>query len=150
MALLLQMLLNGGVYRGVTYYKPQTVKLFTDYYAPHVCRRGLGFDKPSLSGPSPCGRLASPESFGHSGFTGTFFWVDPKYDLLYVFLSNRVCPDADNTKLSSMNIRTDIQDYIYQVIKESKEKDSEEVGNDNEKSATFAPRSGRRHTHRTH
>ena len=149
-ALLLQMLLNGGVYRGVTFFKPQTVKLFTSYYAPHVCRRGLGFDKPSLSGPSPCGRLASPESFGHSGFTGTFFWVDPKYDLLYVFLSNRVCPDADNTKLSAMNIRTDIQDYIYQVIKESKEKDSEEVGNDNEKSATFAPRSGKRHTHRRH
>ena len=149
-AQLLQMLLNGGVYRGVTYFSPQTVKLFTSYYAPNVCRRGLGFDKPSLSGPSPCGRLASPESFGHSGFTGTFFWVDPKYGLVYVFLSNRVCPDASNTKLSSMNIRTDIQDYVCQVIGKAMEKDSAEAGKDNEKSATFAAPNRSRHSRRTH
>jgi CubicO group peptidase (beta-lactamase class C family) len=110
----------------------------------------LGFDKPSLSGPSPCGRLASPERFGHSGFTGTFFWVDPKYGLVYVFLSNRVCPDASNTKLSSMNIRTDIQDYVCQVIGKAMEKDSTEAGKDNEKSATFAAPNRSRHSRRTH
>ena len=147
-ARLLQMLLNGGVYRGVRYLHPETIRLFTSYYSPSKCRRGLGFDKPSLGGPSPCGRLASPESFGHSGFTGTFFWVDPKYDLIYIFLSNRVCPDAGNGKLSGMNIRTDIQDYVYKVLTTAGEKDSQHLHKDNEKNATFAPRLGTRQTQR--
>lgn len=116
LARLLQMLLNGGTYRGVSYFRPETVAMFTRYYYPSGCRRALGFDKPSRSGPSPCGSLPSPQSYGHSGFTGTFFWVDPAHELGYIFLSNRVSPDASNTKLSSMNIRTDIQDYLYQQL----------------------------------
>ncbi len=123
---LAQMLLNGGSFQGVELFRPETVRRFTQYYYPDACRRGLGFDKPSRSGVSPCGRSASSESFGHSGFTGTFFWVDPEYDLFYVFLSNRVCPDAGNSKLSSMNIRTRIQDAFYHLLQENLQKKAAE------------------------
>ena len=85
-------------------------------------RRGLGFDRqlttPSESGPV-C-KSASQQSFGHSGFTGTYVWADPKENLVYVFLSNRVCPDASNHKITDLNIRTNIHQLIYDAIKASK------------------------------
>jgi len=79
-------------------------------------RRGLGFDKPSGT---PNGNVcdeASPQSFGHSGFTGTFIWADPKNGLLYVFLSNRTYPDAENRKIIEQNIRTKIHSLLYQAV----------------------------------
>jgi beta-N-acetylhexosaminidase len=86
-------------------------------------RRGLGFDKPLLnnSGVSQKeeypAKSASPSSFGHSGFTGTFVWVDPAYDLTYIFLSNRVNPTRDNNLISSLNIRSLALQAIYDSIK---------------------------------
>jgi beta-N-acetylhexosaminidase len=65
---------------------------------------------------SPTSILASPLTYGHTGFTGTCIWIDPEFDLVYVFLSNRVYPDRANNKLSAMNIRSRIQDVIYQAI----------------------------------
>ncbi|HOW21857.1 MAG TPA: serine hydrolase, partial [Tenuifilaceae bacterium] len=79
-------------------------------------RRSLGFDKPASEGPSPAGSLASSQSFGHTGFTGTTVWADPENGLVYIFLSNRVYPDASNTKLAEMNIRTRIHDVFYRAI----------------------------------
>ena len=81
-------------------------------------RRGIGFDKPLLhpSPDSPACRSASPQSFGHSGFTGTYIWADPENDLLYIFLSNRVCPSAANQKLSEMNVRTNIHQSVYDLL----------------------------------
>ena len=113
----LQMLLNKGEYNGIHYLQPHTIKKFTSYYSSKT-RRGLGFDKPlhgNKKGPH-CGVYVSSQSYGHSGFTGTFFWVDPKYDLIYIFLSNRIYPNADNKKLAQLNIRTNIQDLIYQYV----------------------------------
>jgi beta-glucosidase-like glycosyl hydrolase/CubicO group peptidase (beta-lactamase class C family) len=114
-----EMLLNDGVYKNKIYLSKKTVRLFTSYYfKPNECRRGLGFDKPAdRSVKSPCSKYASPSSYGHSGFTGTFIWIDPQYDLVYIFLSNRVNPDAENKKIIQMNTRTNIQDVIYQYIK---------------------------------
>jgi CubicO group peptidase (beta-lactamase class C family) len=113
---LLQMLLNEGKYNGEKYLKESTVKRFTSYYY-HSCRRGLGFDKPFHDkGGGPCSKSASSLSYGHSGFTGTFCWVDPKYNLIYIFLSNRVYPDTDNQKILSLSIRTKIQDIIYEAL----------------------------------
>ena len=60
---------------------------------------------------------ASLSSFGHSGFTGTYTWIDPEHDLVYVFLSNRVYPTRNNSKISDANIRTGINEVIYQAIK---------------------------------
>lgn len=59
---------------------------------------------------------ASPESFGHTGFTGTMAWADPEYGLVYIFLSNRVHPDQHNNKLVEMNIRTRVQEVAYRAM----------------------------------
>ncbi|MBP5758768.1 MAG: serine hydrolase, partial [Bacteroidales bacterium] len=69
---------------------------------------------------SPCAPEASQKSFGHSGFTGTFVWVDPEYNLTYIFLSNRAYPDVSTNKLAKMNIRTNIQSEIYKAITNKK------------------------------
>ena len=115
LAILYQMMLNRGSYGGVQYIKPETVDLFTSKQS-EVSRRGLGFDRwdPILSHHYPS-ELASPQTYGHTGFTGTCVWVDPKVNLVYIFLSNRVHPDVQN-KLGSMNIRPRIQDAIYEAI----------------------------------
>jgi beta-N-acetylhexosaminidase len=116
---LYQMLLNGGTFNGKRYLKPETIKFFTVYHS-NVSRRGYGFDKPekdnaSREEPYPSAS-ASPETFGHTGFTGTCVWVDPKYKIVYIFLSNRVNPTRDNVKLLRMNVRGKIQDEIYKAV----------------------------------
>jgi CubicO group peptidase (beta-lactamase class C family) len=112
---------NGGTYGGKRIIKESTVTLFTKKQLK-TNRRGLGFDKPEVDPkkPSPAGKLVSPMAFGHSGFTGTCAWADPKYNLVYVFLSNRIQPSAENKKLANMDVRTRIQDAIYEVIKGGK------------------------------
>jgi CubicO group peptidase (beta-lactamase class C family) len=79
----------------------------------------MGFDKPALKpvADGPVCLSASPASFGHSGFTGTYIWADPDNGLIYVFLSNRVNPDASNQKLSEMNIRTRIHEKMYELLR---------------------------------
>lgn len=114
-AILYQMLLNKGSYGGVQYFKPEVVDLFTSKQSP-VSRRGLGFDRwdPIADRHYPS-KLASPQAYGHTGFTGTCVWVDPKYNLVYIFLSNRVHPNV-SSKLGSLNIRPRIQDVVYEAI----------------------------------
>ena len=110
-----QMLLQEGNYGGVTYLKPETVRSFTAKQFSDS-RRGLGWDKPVQSDwGSPTTFLASPRTFGHTGFTGTCMWIDPEFNLVYIFLSNRVYPDRNN-KLLNANIRPRIQEVIYQAI----------------------------------
>lgn len=117
MAIFCQLLLNKGSYGGATYLKPATINLFTSKQS-NVSRRGLGFDRkdPDLSKGYPS-TLASDEVFGHTGYTGTAIWIDPKYNLIYIFLSNRVYPDDVNKSLNTLNIRSRIQDVIYKAIK---------------------------------
>lgn len=111
-----QMLLQKGYYGGSRYYKPETIDYFTAKQFD-TSRRGLGWDKPVQSDwASPTSVLASPRTFGHTGFTGTCIWIDPEFDLVFVFLSNRVYPTRNNNKLSSLNIRSRMQDVIYQSI----------------------------------
>ena len=119
LAVILQMLLNGGSYGGKQFLTPATVESFTRAFAPgRGNRRGLGFDKPALnpSTDGPSCTSASPASFGHSGFTGTYIWADPSNGLLYVFLSNRICPDASNQGLTKLNIRTNIHQAAYNLL----------------------------------
>ena len=111
-----QMWLKKGAYGGHYYFKPQTLTLFTDKQYENS-RRGLGWDKPVPSDPAgPTSIYASSKTFGHTGFTGTCIWVDPEFNLVYVFLSNRVYPDMNNNKILNANIRPRIQDVIYQSI----------------------------------
>jgi beta-N-acetylhexosaminidase len=119
LSMLYQMLLNGGEFNGERYLKPETIKYFTAYHS-EVSRRGFGFDKPEKDNatrkePYPAISV-SPQTYGHTGFTGTCVWVDPKSKLVYIFLSNRVYPTRDNNKLSQMFIRGKIQDAIYHAL----------------------------------
>ncbi|MBK8362297.1 MAG: serine hydrolase [Bacteroidetes bacterium] len=119
LAVIMQLLLNKGSYGGVTYLNPATVDLFTKQQFPHNNnRRGLLFDKPEPDPQknSPCAKEASLSTFGHQGFTGTCAWADPENELIYIFLSNRVNPDAGNDKMMKLNVRTNIQSAIYQSI----------------------------------
>jgi CubicO group peptidase (beta-lactamase class C family) len=113
-----QMMLNGGEMDGKRYISKETCKLFTTTTSASG-RRGLGYDKPVPSNPkiSSCCISAPYAVYGHTGFTGTCCWVDPVNKLVYVFLSNRTYPDVWNNKLSKMDIRTNIQEVIYQSIK---------------------------------
>lgn len=115
LASLMQMILNKGSYGNVTYLNSEVVEEYTKAQFPGN-RRGAGFDRPTASGGGPCDKLASQQSFGHSGFTGTLAWSDPQYGINYVFLSNRVCPDQENWKIRDMNIRTEIQHVIYEAV----------------------------------
>ncbi|MEI6947997.1 glycoside hydrolase family 3 N-terminal domain-containing protein [Paraflavisolibacter sp. H34] len=118
--LLYQMLLNGGQLNGIRYLKPETISYFTAYHSS-ISRRGLGFDKPEKDNAkrrSPYPSIfASPDTYGHTGFTGTCVWVDPQSKLVYIFLSNRVYNTKDDNLLSELNIRGKIQDVIYKALK---------------------------------
>ena len=119
LAKLYQMLLNGGVLNGKRYFKKSTIQKFTAYSST-ISRRGLGFDKPekdnaTLKEPYPS-KSVSPETYGHTGFTGTCVWVDPTKQLVYIFLSSRVSPTRNNTKFGKLNVRPNIQEAIYSAI----------------------------------
>lgn len=117
-AKMMQMYLQKGFYGGRRYLKMETIDKFnTRYYQDKNVRRGLGFDKPQLNPDvkATCG-CVSDESFGHSGFTGTYTWADPKSEIVYVFLSNRTYPTMNNRGLVKENIRTEIQQIIQDAI----------------------------------
>ena len=119
LAKMFQMYLNNGEYGGERFIDSAVVADFTRTQFPNEeNRRGAGFDKPSPDGHGPTCGCVSDQSFGHSGFTGTLVWADPDKEIVYVFLSNRVYPDAENKKIIRMNIRTDIQEVIYSAIAE--------------------------------
>ncbi|MFY7899326.1 MAG: glycoside hydrolase family 3 N-terminal domain-containing protein [Chitinophagaceae bacterium] len=119
LAKLYQMLLNGGEMDGKRYLQKSTIDLFTSYQST-ISRRGLGFDKPekdnaSRKEPYPAAKV-SEQTYGHTGFTGTCVWVDPKNNLIYIFLSNRVNPTRNNNKLGQLSVRGKIQDAVYQAF----------------------------------
>jgi beta-glucosidase-like glycosyl hydrolase/CubicO group peptidase (beta-lactamase class C family) len=115
---LMQMMINGGIYGRHHVFQAATVKSWTHRVSEREgCRKACGWDKPAEE-PSvgSCCDEAGWGSFGHSGFTGTLVWGDPDAELVYVFLSNRVHPDAENWKLVRMNTRTEIQRVIYESL----------------------------------
>lgn len=117
-AKMMQLYLQKGNYGGVQYFSPETFNIFnTCWFCPQGNRRGLGFDKPQITGAGPTCGCVSMSSFGHTGFTGTIAWADPETEIVYVFLSNRTFPDSNlpNT-LSKENIREDIQKAIQEAI----------------------------------
>ncbi|MCK4360941.1 MAG: serine hydrolase, partial [Bacteroidales bacterium] len=123
MAIFMQMLLQNGEYAGINYVDTLTVKEFTKQQFPlNDNRRGIGFDKPLpvYDEDGPTCKSASLESFGHSGFTGTYSWADPENNLIYIFLSNRVYPDAENNKIMELDIRTNIHQAIYDALENVK------------------------------
>ena len=120
LAKLFQMYLNEGTYGGEQLIAANSINTFTKtHFAGANNRRGLGFDKPLLEYHpvnSSTAQDASLNSFGHSGYTGTFVWADPDHDLIYIFFSNRVHPTRNNRKIYQMNIRPKIHQIIYDAI----------------------------------
>jgi beta-glucosidase-like glycosyl hydrolase/CubicO group peptidase (beta-lactamase class C family) len=119
LAQLYQLLLNGGELNGKRLLQKETIDKFTAYNSENS-RRGLGFDKPEKDNatrkePYPS-KSASPQTFGHTGFTGICVWVDPAKNLIYIFLSNRVTPTRANNKLGQLNVRPNIQEAIYNAL----------------------------------
>ncbi len=117
LAILYQMLLNGGTYAGKQYLKSDIIKDFATRHDGST-RRGIGFDMKELDATKTqtVAASASDETFGHTGFTGICVWVDPKYKLIYIFLSNRTYPSMENNKLTNMDFRVKIQQAIYDAM----------------------------------
>ncbi len=117
LAKLMQLYLNEGSYGGEQIIAAESVREFTRcQYCEAGNHRGLGFDKPLIEydpQKSSVAKDAGPASYGHSGYTGTFTWVDPEHQLIYIFFSNRVYPTRDNRKIYQLNIRPDIHQVIY-------------------------------------
>ena len=120
LASLMQLFLNKGMYGNISYLNKDVVEEYTRCQFAPENRRGIGFDRPKNSGGGTCHELASQSSYGHSGFTGTLAWADPKYQINYVFLSNRVYQDQENWKIRDLNIRTNIQKVIYEAVLSAK------------------------------
>lgn len=99
-----QMWLNGGTYGGERFVSVETARLFTTTKSPSK-RRGLGFDTNDHG------------TYGHTGFTGTCFWIDPKENLIFVFLSNRVLPTRNNSAFSNLNPRGSMFNTMYAELK---------------------------------
>ena len=115
----MQMLLQNGRYGGTQYLDSAILKQYTQcQFCDEENRRGAGFDRPEMdySKDGPTCQCISGDSYGHTGFTGTMAWADPEENIVYVFLSNRIHPDASNKKLIKHNIRTKIQEAIYRSI----------------------------------
>ena len=114
---IMQMYLQKGKANGHEFITSKTLNDFNRcYYCNQGNRRGVGFDKPQLEGNgSTCG-CVSDISFGHMGFTGTYAWVDPDQELIFVFLSNRTYPSMSNNLLGKNNIRTRMQKLVYKAL----------------------------------
>lgn len=121
LAKLFQMWLNGGTYGGQRFLSEATVTTFLRDKSPNS-HRGLGFDKPWLDDleSSSCCNEAPPQVVGHTGFTGTCFWLDPDNKIIYIFLSNRVCPTRTNPTFTKLSPRSHIQQIIYQELDKAK------------------------------
>ena len=114
---IMQLYLNGGNFNGYKYLDSKTLKRFVACYSCETGnRRGLGFDRPQKEGDGPTCGCVSDNSFGHTGFTGTFAWADPESGIILVFLSNRIFPNAENKKIYELDIRTRIQQVIQDSI----------------------------------
>jgi CubicO group peptidase (beta-lactamase class C family) len=118
-AVIMQMLLNGGQINGKRYVQQATVNLFTAYNS-NISRRGLGFDKPekdnAIKKEAYPSKYVSNQTFGHTGFTGTCAWADPLHNIVFVFLSNRIYPTSENNKLAHLQIRAALQDAVYKAL----------------------------------
>jgi len=110
----MQMLLQEGKYNGNEFLKSWVIDYFNHRYYPNN-RRGLGWDKKSDQ-VGNTSNYVSDDSYGHTGFTGTMIWIDPMYDLSFVFLSNRIYPNANNYRLNRDNVRTRVQDVVYEAM----------------------------------
>ncbi len=117
LATMMQLFTNMGYYGGKQYLNPSTIHTFTTRHSDDT-RRGIGFDMKELDNNRTLNLsdLASEQTYGHLGFTGTATWTDPAHNLVFVFLSNRTYPNMHNNKLGKMDFRPRVQSVVYNAI----------------------------------
>jgi CubicO group peptidase (beta-lactamase class C family) len=115
MGIFCQMLLNKGTYGGIKFFDEKTVELFTS--TQNGTHRGLGFNKQISGSTYGCSHSASASTYGHTGFTGTAFWVDPEINFIYVFITNRVHPDPENKRIIDLGITRRVHDVVYKILR---------------------------------
>lgn len=108
------MLVNEGYANGSRFLKAETIRTFTRPQNAEMHTRALGWDTRSPDGNTSAGQYFGPNSFGHTGFTGTSLWVDPDQDLFVILLTNRVFPTRENSKI--VQVRPRLADIAYQSI----------------------------------
>ncbi len=117
LAVVMQLLLNKGYYGGRQHLNPKTINEFTSRH-PKETRRATGFDMKQLNSQRTANMspLASSETFGHLGFTGTCAWVDPRHNIVFVCLANRTYPSMNNSKYYRMDVRPNVQTVVYEAM----------------------------------
>lgn len=120
------MLLNNGAYGGTQIISPDVVKTFMTSKSKNS-HRGLGFDKPNTEKPERTSTCEEAPAcvVGHTGYTGTSFWIDPENKVIYIFLSNRVCPTRNNPAFSKVGARAGIHGLLYQSLERVKSGDKD-------------------------
>lgn len=108
------MLTNDGFVNGMQFLRPETIRTFTEAQNKSLHSRALGWDTKAPDGYSSAGELFGPNSFGHTGFTGTSLWVDPDQDLFVILLTNRVFPTRENLKIT--HVRPKLADLAYRAV----------------------------------
>ena len=123
MGILSQMILNGGFYGGKRYLNPNVINMYTTRYYKST-RRGMGFDMKELDPDKTLNMAAeaSESTYGHLGFTGTVFFIDPDADLVFIMLANRTYPSMKNNKYGKENYRPKVQSILYHAIMDLKNK----------------------------
>ena len=113
-----ELLLNKGKLNTEQILNESTVKYFSnpENYKNERAVRGLGFDKPRLtsSGNITPSQKFSDLSYGHTGFTGTFFWIDPEKEIIIVLLTNRVYPSRSFENLYDLEVRRKLIDLVIE------------------------------------
>jgi CubicO group peptidase (beta-lactamase class C family) len=108
-----QMMLNGGTIDGRAVIPASAITLFTKR---QVADRALGWQKPD--GSNSAGHKMPEEAYGHTGFTGTSIWIDPKDDVFVVLLTNRVNPTRNNNRIG--RVRTQLADAVMSELPSAK------------------------------
>jgi len=106
------MMLNGGKYNKKRLIKNSIIRQFTKRHTINGSSRALGWDVPTKN--STSGSYLSKESFGHTGFTGTSLWIDPKRKIFVILLTNRINPTRNNTRIN--RIRPELHDSIMKSL----------------------------------
>jgi CubicO group peptidase (beta-lactamase class C family) len=112
LAKLMSVLLNKGKVNQKIFIQQSTIELFTKRVSEESTR-AIGWDTKSDSG-SSAGNYFSKNSFGHTGYTGTSIWADPDRNLFVVFLTNRVYPTRENTKIQK--VRPQLHNAVIKSI----------------------------------
>ena len=114
MGIFCQLLLNKGFYGGIRFFERSTVELFTSQQ--NGTHRGLGFNRQVSGNTYGCSPYASDQTYGHTGFTGTAFWVDPKLKFIFVFITNRVHPNPENKKIIQLGTTKRVHNVVYELL----------------------------------